>query len=101
MKARYTNFGEFYPYYLSQHADRRCRRAHFVGTSLALLALLAALLSGSPWWGLAALVLGYGGAWIGHFRYEKNRPATFDQPWLSFKADWVMYWQMLTGKLSW
>jgi hypothetical protein len=101
MKARYTSFGEFYPYYLSQHADRRCRRAHFVGTSLALLALLAALLSGSPWWALGALVLGYGGAWIGHFRYEKNRPATFDQPWLSFKADWVMYWQMLTGKLSW
>jgi hypothetical protein len=45
-------------------------------------------------------VFGYGGAWIGHFFYERNRPATFAQPWLSFKADWVMYWQMLTGKLS-
>jgi len=101
MNARYSSFNEFYPYYLTQHADRRCRRAHFIGTSAALLALLAALLSGSALWIVAALVLGYGGAWVGHFYYEKNRPATFDQPWLSFKADWVMYWQMLTGKLSW
>ena len=94
-------FTEFYPYYLTQHADRRCRRAHFIGTSGAILALATAVASMNAWWILAALLSGYGGAWIGHFFYEHNRPATFGQPWLSFKADWVMYWQMLTGKLSW
>ena len=94
-------FAEFYPYYLAQHADRRCRRAHFIGTSSAIAALVAAVASMNGWWVLAALVFGYGGAWVGHFFYEHNRPASFAQPWLSFKADWVMYWEMLTGKLSW
>jgi hypothetical protein len=34
------DFKEFYPFYLSQHADRTCRQLHFAGTTLGLLALL-------------------------------------------------------------
>lgn len=101
MTARYTSFAEFYPFYLTQHADRMCRRAHFLGSSMALGALAQYVVSMNPWWIVAALVAGYGGAWIGHFMFEKNRPATFSQPLYSFCGDWVMYWQMLTGKLSW
>jgi hypothetical protein len=101
MQARYRTFSEFYPYYLTQHADRRCRRAHFLGTSSAIAALAQYIDSMNPWWLLLAVASGYGGAWIGHFFFEHNRPATFDQPLYSFRADWVMYWQMLTGKLSW
>lgn len=101
MSTRYTSFDAFYPFYLTQHANRTCRRTHFIGSTGALLALAALALTGNGWWFLAALVSGYGGAWIGHFVYEKNRPASFAQPLYSFRADWVMYWQMLTGKLSW
>jgi len=99
--ARYDSFAQFYPYYLAQHDNRLCRRAHFLGTSLALAAVALALGSGNPWWLAAAPLAGYGGAWIGHFVFEKNRPATFDYPWYSLRADWVMYWAMLTGRLSW
>jgi hypothetical protein len=99
--ARFASFAEFYPYYLTQHADRRCRRAHFIGTSSAIAAIAQYIDSLNAWWLLFAVVRGYGGAWIGHFFYEKNRPASFSQPWWSLRADWVMYWQMLTGKLSW
>jgi hypothetical protein len=101
MSTRIDSFAEFYPFYLTQHANRICRRTHFIGSSLALAGLAMGLYSGNPWWILAALVAGYGGAWIGHFVYEKNRPASFTQPLYSLRADWVMYWQMLTGKLSW
>lgn len=100
MAVRYTSFAEFYPYYLTQHADRICRRTHFIGSSLALVSLGMLAMTRNPWWILVALLCGYGGAWIGHFFFEKNRPASFDQPLYSFKADWIMYWQMLTGKLS-
>jgi len=31
---------------------------------------------------------------------EKNQPATFRHPFYSFMGDWVMYWQMLTGQVS-
>jgi hypothetical protein len=101
MSTRYTSFDAFYPFYLTQHANRTCRRTQFIGSTGALLALAALAVTGNGWWFLAALVSGYGGAWIGHFVYEKNRPASFAQPLYSFRADWVMYWQMLTGKLSW
>ncbi|MDB5936219.1 MAG: hypothetical protein JWQ01_3563 [Massilia sp.] len=101
MAAKIASFTEFYPFYLTQHADRMCRRTHFIGSTLALAALAAFVFTGKPLWLLAALVAGYGGAWIGHFVFEKNRPASFAQPLYSFRADWVMYWQMLTGKLSW
>ena len=101
MTAKYASFAQFYSYYLTQHRDRRCRRAHFLGSSSAIAALAQYIDSLNAWWLLVAVVSGYGGAWIGHFFYEKNRPASFSQPWLSFRADWVMYWQMLTGKLSW
>lgn len=98
---RYQSFAEFYPYYLSQHEHRLCRRAHFVGSSSALAAVAQYLDSMNPWWLLFALLSGYGGAWFGHVVYEKNKPASFAHPLYSFRADWLMYWQMLTGKLSW
>ena len=98
---RYDSFAQFYPYYLAQHEHRQCRRAHFLGTSSAVAAIAQCIATRDPWWLLLAVVTGYGGAWIGHFVFEKNRPATFDYPWYSFRADWVMYWEMLTGKLSW
>ncbi len=101
MSARIASFAEFYPFYLTQHANRMCRRTHCIGSSLALAGLAMFIFSSNPWWILVALAMGYGGAWIGHFVFEKNRPASFAQPLYSFRADWVMYWQMLTGKLSW
>lgn len=98
--AEFARFSDFYPFYLSQHDDRRCRRMHFIGSVGVLAVLATALLSRNLWWLLVAPVVGYGCAWIGHFRYEKNRPATFTHPLYSLMGDWVMFWQMLTGRLS-
>jgi len=33
-RSEFARFADFYPFYLSQHANRVCRRPHFVGTSL-------------------------------------------------------------------
>lgn len=98
---RYTTFREFYPFYLSQHQDRTCRRLHVVG-SLTVLAVLAYAIATEQWWVLWALPLvGYGFAWVGHFRFERNRPATFTYPFYSLMGDWVMFWQTITGRLPW
>ncbi len=97
--AGFASFREFYPYYLTEHSNRTSRRLHFLG-SLGVLALLAvALATRNPWWLLAALVCGYGFAWVGHFFFEKNRPATFRHPFYSFAGDWVMFKDILTGKI--
>jgi len=99
MGARYSTFREFYPFYLGEHVNRTCRRLHFVGTSLGLLMLIAAALTRNPWWLAAALVSGYAFAWVGHFFFEKNRPATFRYPLYSLAGDWVMWKDMLTGRI--
>ena len=97
---KYSSFAEFYPFYLSEHANRATRRLHFAGSSLALLCLLMLALTGDLWWLGAALLGGYGFAWVSHLAVEKNRPATFRQPLYSFMGDWVMFWQILTGKIA-
>lgn len=97
----FASFREFYPYYLDEHRNRTCRRLHFVGSALVLLILLAAALTGHWRWLWLLPLAGYGFAWIGHYVFEKNRPATFKHPLYSLIGDWVMFWQILRGKLPW
>jgi hypothetical protein len=97
--AGFGSFREFYPFYLSEHRDRTCRRLHVIGSSAALLCLLAAFMTGRWQWALAALFCGYGFAWAGHLFFEKNRPATFSHPLYSFAGDWVMFADVLRGRL--
>ncbi len=94
------SFAEFYPFYLTEHRDQTCRRLHFVGTSLSLGCLLMLLFSGNALWLLAGLLCGYGFAWLGHFGFEHNRPASFKRPLYSFMGDWVMYKDILTGQIK-
>ncbi len=96
---RFETFAQFYPFYLGEHANRTCRRLHFIG-SLGVLALVAlAVLSGNAWWLLLAPLIGYGCAWMGHFYFEKNRPATFTHPWYSLLGDWRMFADILRGRV--
>ncbi|WP_434030320.1 Mpo1-like protein [[Pseudomonas] boreopolis] len=96
---RFRNFSEFYPFYLSEHANRTSHRLHFVGSCGVLLLVLLAIVRGQPWWLLAALACGYGFAWVGHFFFEKNRPATFRHPFYSFMGDWVMFRDILLRRI--
>ncbi|MGE8323604.1 MAG: Mpo1-like protein [Pseudomonas sp.] len=98
--AQFRSFAEFYPYYLGEHSNPTCRRLHFVGTSL-VIALLAYTIGSGKWWLLLTLPLfGYGFAWVGHFFFEKNRPATFTYPLYSLIGDFVMFRDILLGKIS-
>lgn len=96
---KYASFDEFYPFYLQEHSNRTSRRLHFTGTSIGLLFLLHAFATLNFWWLLAGLVQGYAWAWAGHFFFEHNRPATFTHPLYSFLGDWVMWKEILTGKI--
>lgn len=96
----FASFSEFYPYYLSEHKDPVCRRLHYIGSTLVLAILLTLIVTGAwgYWW--LMLVAGYGFAWVGHFKFEHNKPATFKYPFYSLAADWVMYKDFLTGQLE-
>ena len=96
---QFASFREFYPFYLGEHRNRTNRRLHFAGSSLALGFALLAALRGDARWLLVALLSGYAFAWVGHFFFEKNRPATFKHPFYSFAGDWVMFKDILIGKI--
>ncbi len=97
---RFASFREFYPFYLSEHSNRVSRRLHFIGSCGVLVLLLVAIVQRDMRWLLAALVCGYGFAWVGHVFFEKNRPATFRHPLYSFVGDWVMFKDILLGRIK-
>ena len=92
---------DFYQFYLSQHQNPICRRLHFFGTIVALIFLLSSFVTQK--WSLlfGALFGGYGPAWVGHFFFEKNRPATFKYPLQSFFSDFRLFYDILRGKIPW
>lgn len=96
----YSSFREFYPFYLGEHTDRRCRRMHFLGSWLVLAAVVVAIATRNPWWLIAAPICGYGCAWIGHFAFERNKPATFRHPVYSLMGDWAMFADVLRGRVK-
>ncbi len=100
MSGKYNSFKEFYPFYLSEHSNRISRRLHFTGTLLLLITLIYTLITGR--WLLLVLlpVIGYGFAWIGHFFFEKNKPATFEYPFFSLAGDFMMFKDILSGKIK-
>lgn len=91
------DFAEFYPLYLAEHRNPVNRRLHFIGSTLALVCLFFLVFTADPWWLAGGVACGYGFAWVGHFVFEHNRPATFSRPLFSLRGDWTMWWQMLTG----
>ena len=99
MSQGFASFREFYPFYLGEHSHPVCRRLHFVGSCVALGFLATLVVTRNPWWLLAALVSGYAFAWVGHFFFEHNKPATFKHPFYSFLGDWVMFRDMLVGRV--
>ena len=99
-KRKFKSFSEFYPFYLSEHSNPVNRRLHFSGCVLVILILLYAVIT-KTWLALILLpIVGYGFAWVGHYFVEKNRPATFTYPLYSFMGDWVMFKDILSGKIK-
>lgn len=98
---QFSSFKAFYPYYLEEHTDKRCRLLHYIGSTLVLAVLLYSLLMQHYALLLALPVIGYGFAWLGHFIFEKNKPATFQHPWYSLMGDWVMYGQAWAKLFGW
>lgn len=93
-------FAQFYQFYLSEHQNVACRRLHFVGTSIGLYCFVMAVVNFSAIYVVIGLLAGYGCAWVGHFFFEKNKPASFKYPLYSFLGDWRMFADVLRGKLS-
>ncbi|MDO9037358.1 MAG: DUF962 domain-containing protein [Lutibacter sp.] len=99
MENRIKSFEEFYPFYLKQHSNKICRLLHVIGTTVVLALAFTAVYHNIPALWIAVPVAGYGFAWVGHFFFEKNKPATFQYPLWSLRSDFKMYFDILSGKI--
>ncbi len=93
-------FEEFWPRYLRQHRLAATRRVHVLGTVLGVLLLVGSVLNVDWRLAAAAVVIGYGAAWLSHACIERNRPETFRHPLWSLLGDLRMTLMFLTGNLS-
>ncbi|WP_201549539.1 DUF962 domain-containing protein [Psychrobacter fjordensis] len=91
---------KFYDFYLDEHQNMACRRLHFAGSSFGLLGLAKSVKTGSAKPLLKGIAAGYACAWVGHFFFEKNKPASFKFPLKSFASDFRMYGDVVRGNLS-
>lgn len=93
------NFEEFYPFYLKEHSNPINRLLHVIGTTIVLSLVLTSIWHRNPYWLIFVPISGYGFAWIGHFFFEKNQPATFKYPLWSLQSDFKMYFDILSNKI--
>ena len=100
MAPKFESFSAFFPYYLAEHAHPVSRKLHYVGTTLGTSVLLWALLTQNWRLLIAFPIIGYGFAWVGHFVFEKNRPATFVYPVWSLMGDYRMLALAIRGQLQ-
>ncbi len=77
-----------------------CRRLHFIGSTLVLLAYDALILSIDWRWLIAVPVFGYGFGWMGHFFFGKDKPANLKFPLYSPMGDWVMFGEIVSEKMK-
>lgn len=98
MSNDFKSLKEFYPYYLSEHQHPTSRKLHFIGTALLFLILAMAIYLSKYWILWLIPVVGYGFAWVGHFFFEKNKPATFKHPFYSLASDFVLFYHLMIGK---
>jgi hypothetical protein len=97
-KERISSLKDFYPFYLKEHSNSTSRILHFIGTSLVLLLIPAAVIFNDAKLLILIPFVGYGFAWVGHFFFEKNKPATFQYPGYSLASDFILFWDLLRGK---
>lgn len=100
MADRFHSFGEFWPFYLREHAHPATRALHIAGTWVAMVTLMLGILLGRWWLLLITPVIGYGCAWISHLFIERNRPATFRYPIWSLCGDLRLAWLASLGRLG-
>lgn len=97
---RIQTYPEFYKFYLKEHSNKTCRLLHVIGTTIVLALALTAIYHQQPILFLYVPLAGYGFAWVGHFFFEKNKPATFKYPLWSLKSDFKMYFDIISGKIG-
>ena len=91
---------EYYKYYLTLHCNPKTRLLHFIGQIVTIIFTIDVLYSG--WWYLIPIIpfVVYPFAWAGHLFFENNKPAAFSKPLYAKMSDWLMFRDIILGRLK-
>ena len=95
---RIKKYSDFYAFYLTEHSNKISRILHFIGTLLFFVLLFYFIFTNQYNYSWILPVIGYGFAWVGHFVFEKNKPATFKYPFWSLISDFKLFFEIVFGK---
>jgi hypothetical protein len=95
---RINKYKDFYAFYLTEHSNKVSRILHFIGTLMFFVLLFYFIFSNQYNYFWILPIFGYGFAWVGHFFFEKNKPATFKYPFWSLISDFKLFFEILIGK---
>lgn len=98
MAGQFSDFEEFFPWYVGQHSKRATRWMHFAGTHLGAAVAVAGVVTRRPVLIANFPVISYSFAWFSHFVIEKNNPASFGHPLWSLRGDMRMLAMMWQGR---
>ena len=95
-----NNIKKYYESYLKLHQNPKCRMLHFIGQWFTIAFTLFTLYN--KYWLLIPLIpfVVYPFAWSGHYFFEKNEPAAFINPLYAKVSDWIMFKDIMFGKIK-
>lgn len=96
---KFATFKEFWPEYLRLHSKPVTRAVHYFGTLGGLAMAATGIALSAPALIALAPVFIYGILFPSHPIFEKNRPATLKNPFMSVGGDFKMLFCWLTGRL--
>ena len=91
---------DYYKGYLKLHRHPKTRLLHFIGQWFTLF--FAGFVFYNWYWYLIPFItfVIYPFAWSGHYFFEKNEPAAFTDPVKAKLSDWIMFKDILLGRLK-
>jgi hypothetical protein len=94
------SFNEYYKYYLTLHKNPYTRLLHFIGQLVTILYTVVVVLH--QHWYLVPFIpfIVYPFAWSGHYFFEQNKPAAWSNPLWSKACDWIMFWEIIRGRIK-
>ena len=100
MSSHPKNLSDYYIYYLSLHQNKWCRRLHVLGQLFTIVFIVVSVKI-NLWMLLLSPFVVYPFAWSGHYFFEKNKPAAFNNPVWAKICDWIMLKDIIVGKIEW
>tara|TARA_X000001036_G_C20555034_1_gene755988 strand:- start:358 stop:651 length:294 start_codon:yes stop_codon:yes gene_type:complete len=94
------NLKSYYNYYLTLHRNAKCRFLHFIGQLFTIIFLGVVIYYQKYILLFITPFIIYPFAWSGHYFFEKNKPAAFSNPLYAKISDWIMFKDVLLGRIK-